>query len=79
MNSEIKERVQRYASGRLPLRQMLLAGSGSGDSAVTFIGLLVGAAFAHNFGIASSPQGRHRGWSDCRRSLHRRVVRHCRC
>lgn len=58
MNSETKERLQRYASGRLPpLRQMVLAGSGSGDSVVTFIGLLVGAAFAHNFGIASSPKG----------------------
>ena len=43
--------------GGCPLRQMVLAGSGSGDSAVTFIGLLVGAAFAHNFGIASSPKG----------------------
>lgn len=43
--------------GGCPLRQLVLAGSGSGDSAVTFIGLLVGAAFAHNFGIASSPKG----------------------
>jgi len=43
--------------GGCPLRQMVLAGSGSGDSAVTFIGLLVGAAFAHNFGIASSSKG----------------------
>ncbi len=32
---------QRYALGGCPLRQMVLAGSGSGDSAVTFIGLLV--------------------------------------
>ncbi len=43
--------------GGCPLRQLILAGSGSGDGAVTFIGLLVGAAFAHNFGIASSPTG----------------------
>ena len=43
--------------GGCPLRQLVLAGSGSGDSAVTFIGLLVGAAFAHNFGIASSANG----------------------
>lgn len=43
--------------GGCPLRQLVLAGSGSGDSAVTFIGLLVGAAFAHNFGIASSAKG----------------------
>ena len=43
--------------GGCPLRQLVLAGSGSGDSAVGFVGLLVGAAFAHNFGIASSPSG----------------------
>ena len=43
--------------GGCPLRQLVLAGSGSGDSAVGFLGLLVGAAFAHNFGIASSPAG----------------------
>lgn len=43
--------------GGCPLRQLVLAGSGSGDSAVGFLGLLVGAAFAHNFGIVSSPAG----------------------
>lgn len=43
--------------GGCPLRQLVLAGSGSGDSAVTFVGLLVGAAFAHNFGLASSANG----------------------
>lgn len=43
--------------GGCPLRTLTLAGSGSGDSAVTFLGLLVGAAFAHNFGIASSAAG----------------------
>jgi uncharacterized protein len=43
--------------GGCPLRQLVLAGSGNGDAAVTFIGLLVGAAFAHNFGIASSAKG----------------------
>lgn len=43
--------------GGCPLRQLVLAGSGSGDSAVTFVGLLVGAAFAHNFGLASSVNG----------------------
>ena len=43
--------------GGCPLRQIVLAGSGSGDAAVTFIGLLVGAAFAQNFGIASSAAG----------------------
>lgn len=43
--------------GGCPLRQLVLAGSGNGDAAVTFVGLLVGAAFAHNFGIASSAKG----------------------
>lgn len=43
--------------GGCPLRQLVLAGSGSGDAAVTFMGLLVGAAFAHNFGLASSAKG----------------------
>lgn len=44
------------ASG-CPLRQMILAGQGSGDGVVTFLGLLVGAAFCHNFGWASSTAG----------------------
>ena len=43
--------------GGCPLRQLVLAGSGSADSAVTFLGLLAGAAFAHNFGLASSAKG----------------------
>lgn len=43
--------------GGCPLRQLVLAGQGSGDSAVTILGLLVGAAFAHNFGLASSAKG----------------------
>ena len=43
--------------GGCPLRQLVLAGSGSADSALTFLGLLVGAAFAHNFGLASSAKG----------------------
>lgn len=43
--------------GGCPLRQLVLAGSGSGDAAVTFLGLLLGAAFAHNFGLASSAEG----------------------
>lgn len=43
--------------GGCPLRQLVLAGQGSGDSAVTILGLLVGAAFAHNFGLASSAAG----------------------
>ena len=39
------------------MRQLILAGEGNTDSAVTFLGLLVGAAFAHNFGLASSGEG----------------------
>ncbi|MBQ6322491.1 MAG: YedE-related selenium metabolism membrane protein, partial [Lachnospiraceae bacterium] len=43
--------------GGCPLRQLILAGEGNTDSAVTVVGLLIGAAFAHNFGLASSAQG----------------------
>lgn len=43
--------------GGCPLRQLVLSGEGNTDSAVTIIGLMVGAAFAHNFGLASSGQG----------------------
>ena len=35
--------------GGCPLRQLILAGQGSSDSAVTFLGMLLDAAFAHNF------------------------------
>lgn len=45
------------AAGRCPLRQLVLSGEGSSDSAVTVLGLIVGAAFAHNFGLASSAEG----------------------
>ncbi len=43
--------------GGCPLRQLVLTGEGNTDSAVTVLGLLVGAAFAHNFGLASSADG----------------------
>lgn len=43
--------------GGCPLRQLVLAGEGNTDSAVTVVGLMVGAAFAHNFGLASSGEG----------------------
>jgi hypothetical protein len=43
--------------GGCPLRQCVLAGEGDADSAMAFLGMLVGAAFAHNWGIASSPAG----------------------
>ena len=40
--------------GGCPLRQLILAGTGSGDSAVTVFGMIVGAALAHNFGLAGN-------------------------
>lgn len=43
--------------GGCPLRQLVLAGEGNTDSGITVIGLMVGAAFAHNFGLASSGEG----------------------
>ena len=43
--------------GGCPLRQLILAGEGNTDSAVTVLGLMAGAAFAHNFGLASSGEG----------------------
>ena len=43
--------------GGCPLRQLVLAGEGNTDSAMTVVGLLLGAAFAHNFGLASSAAG----------------------
>lgn len=43
--------------GGCPLRQLILSGEGNTDSAVTVIGLMVGAAFAHNFALASSGKG----------------------
>lgn len=43
--------------GGCPLRQCILAGEGDADAAMTFLGMLIGGAFAHNWGIASSPAG----------------------
>jgi hypothetical protein len=43
--------------GGCPLRQTVLAGEGDTDAGVAIMGMLAGAAFAHNFQIASSPQG----------------------
>ena len=40
--------------GGCPLRQLILAGEGNGDSAVTVFGMVVGAAVAHNFKLAGS-------------------------
>ncbi len=38
--------------GGCPFRQLVLAGSGSGDSTITVLGMLFGAALAHNLGTA---------------------------
>ena len=43
--------------GGCPLRQLVLTGEGNTDSAITFLGLLVGAAFSHNFALAASGKG----------------------
>ena len=43
-------------AGGCPLRQLILAGRGSSDSAVTVLGMFVGAALCHNF------------WSCCQRN-----------
>ena len=41
-------------AGGCPFRQLILTSQGSCDSAVTFLGMLIGAAIAHNFGLASA-------------------------
>lgn len=76
-------------AGGCPLRQLILAGQGSSDSAVTFLGMLIGAAFAHNFGlvgaaakaatetepaVAGGPGGSRQNRRD---RLHCRAVCHC--
>ncbi len=43
--------------GGCPLRQLILAGEGNSDSAVTVLGLLFGGAIAHTLGLASSAAG----------------------
>lgn len=43
--------------GGCPLRQLVLAGEGNSDSAVTVVGMLLGAAVSHNFKLASSGEG----------------------
>lgn len=44
-------------AGGCPGRQIFMSGEGDGDAAVFVIGMIVGAGFAHNFGLASSPAG----------------------
>ena len=44
-------------AGGCPGRQLFMAGEGDNDAAVFAVGLIVGTAVAHNFGLASSPAG----------------------
>ena len=43
--------------GGCPLRQLILTGEGNSDSASAVLGMIVGAAVCHNFGLASSANG----------------------
>ena len=42
-------------AGGCPGRQLFLSGEGDGDAAIFVIGMITGAAFAHNFGLAGRP------------------------
>jgi YedE family putative selenium metabolism protein len=44
-------------AGGCPGRQLFMSGEGDADAAVFVLGMITGAAFAHNFGLASSPAG----------------------
>jgi len=41
--------------GGCPLRQLVLSGEGDTDAASVVLGMIVGAAFCHNFLLASAP------------------------
>ncbi|WP_432403390.1 YedE family putative selenium transporter [Wukongibacter sp. M2B1] len=43
--------------GGCPLRQLILSGEGNIDSVISVMGMVVGAAFSHNFSLAASPKG----------------------
>ncbi len=43
--------------GGCPLRQTILASEGDMDAGLVIFGLIVGAAFSHNFELAASPDG----------------------
>ncbi len=44
-------------AGGCPLRQLIMAGEGDTDAVLTVLGMVAGAAFAHNFGLAASGAG----------------------
>ncbi len=43
--------------GGCPLRQLIMSGQGNTDAVITVLGLIAGAAAAHNFGWAASAKG----------------------
>ncbi|NLK52760.1 MAG: YedE-related selenium metabolism membrane protein [Syntrophomonadaceae bacterium] len=43
--------------GGCPLRQLVLGSEGDMDAAITVLGMIFGAALAHNFMLAASPKG----------------------
>ena len=42
-------------AGGCPGRQLFMAGEGDGDASVFVLGMITGAAFAHNFNLAGRP------------------------
>jgi uncharacterized protein len=44
-------------AGGCPGRQIFMSGEGDGDAGIFVLGMIVGAAVSHNFGLASSPAG----------------------
>ncbi|MFA6224476.1 MAG: YedE family putative selenium transporter [Desulfomonilaceae bacterium] len=44
-------------AGGCPGRQIFMSGEGDGDAGTFVLGMIVGAAVSHNFGLASSPAG----------------------
>lgn len=44
-------------AGGCPGRQLILAGEGDADAGIFVLGMIAGAAVAHNFSLASSPKG----------------------
>jgi YedE family putative selenium metabolism protein len=42
-------------AGGCPGRQLFLSGEGDGDAGIFVLGMITGAAFAHNFGLAGGP------------------------
>ncbi len=44
-------------AGGCPGRQLILSGEGDSDAGIFVLGMITGAALAHNFALASSPKG----------------------